>query len=86
MSYLASVITNLAIGVHGKKDSKGVVPMDFILEWDSEKTKEPKKQNWEEMKALLLAMAAENNAKIDKQEAAKKEAERKRSLSRVKNL
>ena len=53
MSYLASLITNIAIKVFGEKRQKLTTPKDFLLEWDKEK----KAQTIEEMKQILYLIA-----------------------------
>lgn len=53
MAYICSVISNLAISIHGKRGAKGRTAIDFMPEWDKVET-EPVKQSVEEMKAVLL--------------------------------
>jgi hypothetical protein len=50
MAYLASVMTNLTIGVHGKKGTKQTPLIDFMPDWDITAPKEVKKQSIEDMK------------------------------------
>ena len=65
LAYLNSLITNLTIGVHGKKGAKHTSPMDFMLEWGEGK-KEPKTQSVEEMKEILMAFAKRQNKSVAK--------------------
>ena len=41
--------------------------MDFMLEWDLEKKKEPKKQSVEEMKAALRGIASSQNKRVERE-------------------
>lgn len=65
MAYLSSLITNLTISVHGKKGAKTTTPMEFMPEWDREGViHEPKKQSVEEMKAIMMGIAKNQNKKV----------------------
>jgi hypothetical protein len=64
MAYLASLVTNLTISVHGKKGAKHTEVTDFMPDWSGEKLHEPKKQSAEEMKEMLLGIAAAQNKKV----------------------
>jgi hypothetical protein len=59
--YLLSVISNLFIGAYGKKGSKMTKPEDFIIKWGGED--EPKQQSVEDMKNVLMGIAAKVNKK-----------------------
>jgi len=63
LAYVSSLLTNLTISVHGKTGAKHTTPIDFMLDWDVEKKKEPKKQSIEEMKSALLGIADAVNKK-----------------------
>lgn len=59
VSYLASLITNLAIRINGKKGDKLSSVKDFLFEWDSESsTKGTGTQSIEEMKSVFNQIAA----------------------------
>jgi hypothetical protein len=76
MAYLASLITNLTISVHGKKGAKQTSIMDFMPVWDEEGKRQgsgQKVQSVEEMKAALLNIAKVQN---------EKEARKKQIVSR----
>jgi hypothetical protein len=65
MAYLSSLITNLAISIHGKKGSKPTNPMDFMPKLDVvENEKGVKKQSVEDMKQALLAIANAHNKNL----------------------
>lgn len=59
MAYLSSLITNLAISIHGKKGSKPTNVIDFMPKWDADEQKEQllKKQSIEEMKEAMQNIA-----------------------------
>jgi hypothetical protein len=66
ISYLASLITNLAIRIHGKKGAKSVDIEEFLLKWDAEAGKvkqEDKVQSVEEIKRALMSIASIQNKK-----------------------
>lgn len=63
-SYMASIISNLMIQAYGKKGSEMTKINDFLLQWDKEE-EEPKKQSVEEMKRVLLGLAASQNKKTE---------------------
>ncbi len=74
MAYLSSLITNLTISVHGKKNAKQTNIMDFMPKWDlSGDTKEVKVQSLDEMKKALIDIANAQN---------KKEAKKKANINR----
>jgi hypothetical protein len=58
-AYIATIISNLAIGIHGKKGTKLHTVNDFLIEWDT--TKEKPKQTISEMKEVLMSLAATVN-------------------------
>jgi len=72
LAYISSLLTNLAISIHGKKGTKNTVPIDFMLDWDLEKVKEPKKQSVEEMKAILKEIADNQNRRYERQQKSAK--------------
>ena len=63
MSYLAALITNLAIRINGKKGAKLSEVKDFMLDWGKEPG-EIMKQSTDEMKNLLLSFAKSQNKRI----------------------
>lgn len=63
-SYMASLITNLMIQAYGKKGSKMTKIEDFQLQWDRE-NEGSKQQSVEEMKSVLLGLAATQNKKTE---------------------
>ena len=63
-SYMASIISNLMIQAYGKKGSEMTKINDFLLQWDKEE-EGPKKQSVEEMKRVLLGLAASQNKKTE---------------------
>lgn len=64
ISYLATIVTNLAIAINGKKGTKPKEVKDFILDWDSGKEKGT--QSPEEMKRIFMDIAAMNKKKEEK--------------------
>jgi len=60
MASLQSVITNLAISVHGKKGSKMTEIKDFMPEWDLTAPKEIKTQSIEDMKKVFQDLVKTN--------------------------
>jgi len=69
LAYISSLLTNLTISVHGKKGTKSTNPIDFMLNWDLEKAKEPKKQSVEDMKATLLGIAKQQNRRVEREKS-----------------
>ena len=67
LAYLSSLLTNLTISVHGKTGTKTTNPIDFMLDWDLGKLKEPKKQSVEEMKAVLGGIARQQNRRVERE-------------------
>jgi len=63
MANILSIVTNLAIGVHGKKGTKLTTPIEFMPNWDGTIEYKPKTQTVEEQKAILMAFAKNQNAK-----------------------
>ena len=57
MAFLGSLITNLAISVHGKKGSKQISLEDYMPKWDVTAPKEVKTQSVEEMKKAMQDIA-----------------------------
>jgi len=55
-SYLATIITNLVIGIHGKKGARTKEVKDFLLDWDTSKPKGT--QSPEDMKRIFQGIAA----------------------------
>jgi hypothetical protein len=74
MAFLATLMTNLGIRIHGKKGSKLVELSEFMPIWDQAVANQPKPQSVEDMKSVLLAIA--NTQK-------KKEVERKPPVKRT---
>jgi len=58
-AYISTLISNLAIGIHGKKGTKLHEVSDFLIKWDV--TEEKPKQTVEEMKQFLLSFAETTN-------------------------
>jgi hypothetical protein len=52
------MVTNLAIGVHGKKGTKMTSPIDFMPDWSGDREAEVKKQNVEDMAKMLKEIFA----------------------------
>ncbi len=74
MAYMSSLITNLTISVHGKKNTKHTDIMDFMPRWDNVgDEKQIKKQSLDDMKKALIDIASSQN---------KKEARKKANVSR----
>lgn len=70
LAYLSSLVTNLVISVHGKRNSKLTKVEDFMLIWDEEARKlKQSGQSTEEMKDILLSFASTHNEGIKKQVA-----------------
>lgn len=65
ISYLASIITNLAIGIHGKKGSQIKEVKDFLFDWDVTKPKINGTQSTEEILQIFGGIG-ERNVKADK--------------------
>lgn len=63
LAFLSSLVTNLTISVHGKKEAKHSLPIDFMIDWDidTSKEKEIKKQTPEEILAIFKGIAKEHN-------------------------
>jgi len=66
LAYISSLLTNLTISVHGKKGTKNTNPIDFMLDWDLGKEKQPKKQSIEEMKSILFGIADTQNRRVER--------------------
>ena len=58
ISFLASMITNLAIRVNGKKGAKLTSVKDFIFDWGVGESSGTKTQSVEEMKSVFQQIAA----------------------------
>lgn len=82
MAYLETIITNIAIGVHGKKGTEAKKLTDFLIDWDPE-GKPEKKQSPEEMLAIFKNIAVSQKVLLERQkkieERKKKSEERKKS-------
>jgi len=63
LAYISSLITNVAISVHGKKGAKLTQPQDFMLEWGKEK-EEVQKQSTDQIKEFMMSFAKEQNKKV----------------------
>lgn len=59
MAFLSSLITNLAISIHGKKGTKQTTLMDFMPKWDVDEPKKglPMSQSIEDMKKVMYDIA-----------------------------
>ena len=65
---MASLITNIAIRVHGKKGAGLTEVKDFLLEWGKEVGKgDNKQQSVEEQKKILMDIFETHNKKIARQ-------------------
>jgi hypothetical protein len=58
---LSSMITNLAISIHGKEGTKMTSPMEFLPDWSGDRKEEVKQQSVEDMKAIFQQIVAANN-------------------------
>lgn len=67
MALLTSVITNIAIGSHGKAGAKLSETADYLIDWDYIKEEETPRQSVDEMKAFMLSFASKQNKMIAKQ-------------------
>jgi hypothetical protein len=65
MAYLASIVTNLTIAVHGKQGAKAKTAIDFMPDWSGD-PKEPVKQSVDEMIAIMTAVAGASNKKLER--------------------
>lgn len=67
MAFLATIVTNLAISINGKKGAKTVDVMDYMPVWDQTIAREPKKQSVEEMKKIFhdIANTQKKKKKLD---------------------
>ncbi len=66
MSYIASLLTNLVIRVHGKKGAKLTDVKDFLLDWSGD-MKHTQQQTPQEMREFLLQFAKTQNKKVESQ-------------------
>lgn len=74
MAFLSTLMTNLTISVHGKKNAKQTNLMDFMPKWDTSiADKDIKVQSIDEMKKAMLEIYNTQN---------KKEARKKANSSR----
>jgi hypothetical protein len=68
MAYLSSLITNLVISVHGKSGAKTTSPIDFLPDWDEQRSEvmiESDKALPEQIKDIFGAIARKQKQKID---------------------
>ena len=65
LAYLSSLITNIAIRVHGKKGAPLTKVKDFLLNWDVTGTK-VEVQSVEEQKKLLMSIFGAHNKRVAK--------------------
>ncbi|MCK9544827.1 MAG: hypothetical protein M0R03_22670 [Novosphingobium sp.] len=72
MSYLATIITNLAISIHGKAGSKPKEIKDFLIDWDVSKPKEIGTQSIEDIKRIFGGIAEANKRKESKKRDSKR--------------
>lgn len=71
-AHMASLITNLAIKVNGKKGAKTTKPKDFLIEWDTDKKAAPQGgQSVQQMREFLLAFAEQQNKAVERKEKEK---------------
>jgi hypothetical protein len=75
ISFLASMITNLAIRINGKKGAKLTSVKDFIFDWGVGESSGTKMQSLEEMKNVFYQIAAAG--RISEKEKEKIEQRRK---------
>ena len=73
---MASLITNLAISINGKKGAKMTSVKDFIFDWDAGNTNNKGTQSIEEMKNVFQQIAASGKKTKERQD--KLEARRTR--------
>ena len=66
MTFLSSLLVNLTIQVHGKKGSKLTTPDKFLPPWLIEPIVQ-RSQTVDEMKQILLSIAAAQNEKVKKE-------------------
>ena len=65
MAMLASIITNIAIGLYAEKGTKMTTPLDFMPDWSGDlKMVEKPMQTVEEMKEIFLLIAGAQNSRI----------------------
>lgn len=64
ISFLSSLIVNLAIRALGKRGDKLTEVKDFVFEWDPEKHK-PKQMNIDQFKAVFHEIASSTKTKQD---------------------
>lgn len=64
MSYLAALLTNIAIRTNAKKGTPLVSLSEFILDWDIRAPREIKKQSVTDMRKALLGLAKIQNKKV----------------------
>ena len=74
ISFMASLLSNLAIRINGKKGAKLTSVKDFIFDWDSGSAENKGTQTVEEMKAVFEQIAA--SGRISKKEKERLEQRR----------
>lgn len=67
MANILTAITNIAIGVYGKKGTKLTSPIQFMPDWSGDGSYAPRKQTVEEMKEILMAFANDQNKRVTAQ-------------------
>lgn len=62
---MISIVTNLAIRIHGKEGAKLTTPIDFMPDWSGDRKEDeiPEVQSMEDMKKILTEIAKVQNEK-----------------------
>jgi hypothetical protein len=71
-SLLVNIVQQLYTDTKKGKKPEVTSPLDFMVDWDGSKDKEPKKQSVEEMKQILLSIASAQNKKVKRVEVQSK--------------
>lgn len=66
---LESLITNIVQQLYAEKGKKPTLttPLDFMVDWAGDKVQESKQQSVEDMKAVLMGLAKDQNKKVERQ-------------------
>lgn len=67
MAQLASVVTNLALSIHGEKGAKMTSSIDFMPDWSGDRKEETPQQSAEEMKKIFMEIAGAQNKKVKRE-------------------
>ena len=80
IAQLASVVTNLALSIHGEKGVKMTVPIDFMPDWSGDRREETPQQSVEDMKKIFMEIADAQNKKVkrDKEDMNRKPTKREK--------